>query len=318
MLLLGAGIGAGMLMFVVAARPRHAPLHQVFGAVEGPGRPFISQARTPQQILQSLLSAMGVALAVKLDDEDRLRRDLAVTGSTLAQHGLVKAAWPSGIVVGIYIVWTGLAAVGAAPSPVVATLVGLTSAAVAFAVPDIRLRTRAASRRAAFRHALSAYLDLVAIIMSGGGGLQTALVRAAESGEGWAFGEIRYALDRARLSGRTPWSQLGLLADQFDIRELRDLVAAAELSGSEGARLTESVATKADVLRARLQAEVEKSSEALTEQMLLPVGLLLVALFLFLGFAIFDQLGGAQELQTIDLSTVVHVRFSNAVLATAS
>ena len=82
-----------------------------------------------------------------------------------------------------------------------------------------------------------------------------------------------------------------MLGDRFDISELRDLVSTAELAGTEGSRITESVSTKADVLRSRLQAEVEQTSESLTEQMLLPVGLLLVALFMFLGFAVFQQIG---------------------------
>ena len=68
-------------------------------------------------------------------------------------------------------------------------------------------------------------------------------------------------------------------------------MAAAALAGGEGARITESVATKSDVLRSRLQSEVEQNAESLTEQMLIPVGLLLVALFLFLGFAVFQQVG---------------------------
>jgi len=196
------------------------------------------------------------------------------------------------VILVLYLAWGIVSALGGSMNIVIVTMAALAFAGVAFVVPDIRLRTAAKERRSDFRHALSAYLDLVAIIMSGGGGLLTALQTAAELGDGWAFAEMRAALDRARLSNRTPWSQLGVLADRFDISELRDLVASAELSGSEGSRIVDSISTKADVLRARLQAEVEKTAESLTEQMLLPVGLLLVALFLFLGFAVFQQLGG--------------------------
>jgi Flp pilus assembly protein TadB len=216
---------------------------------------------------------------------------LAVTGSTLEQHGLVKASSPALALIGVYVVWLLLAGLGVVVNPALATAIAMAGALVGFVLPDVRLRARAKGRRAAFRHALSAYLDLVTIIMSGGGGLLTALQTAADSGDGWAFAEIRASLDRARLSNRTPWSQLGVLGDRFDITELRDLVSTAELAGSEGSRVTDSVATKAEVLRARLQAEVEQTSESLTEQMLLPVGLLLVALFLFLGFAVFQQIG---------------------------
>lgn len=195
------------------------------------------------------------------------------------------------MLLGAYVIWLLLAALGLGLHPAVATVAAVGAALVAFVVPDVRLRARAKARRVAFRHALSAYLDLVTIIMSGGGGLLTALQSSADAGDGWAFGEIRAALDRARLSNRTPWSQLGVLGDRFDISELRDLVSTAELAGTEGSRITESVPTKADVLRSRLQAEVEQTSESLTEQMLLPVGLLLVALFMFLGFAVFQQIG---------------------------
>lgn len=292
MMFIGAGVGVGIVLGARALRPAAPPIEEVFESVAAPGRPYALAASRSRFSLRNSLVTAGSVLALGMNDEVQLRKDLAVTGSTLEQHALVKAAAPAAALLVSYVGWLLLLALGYPINPVWATLGALSVAVVVFIIPDIRLRAAAKEQRVAFRHALSAYLDLVTIIMSGGGGLLTALQAAADAGDGWAFAEIRAALDRARLSNRTPWSQLGVLGDRFDIRELRDLVAAAELAGSEGSRMTESVATKADVLRARLQAEVEKSAESLTEQMLLPVGLLLVALFLFLGFAVFQQLGG--------------------------
>ena len=297
MMFLGAGVGLGIAMFAVALRPQAQPIAEVFDAVAADGRGYLLEGAPTQRSSRDTVSSVGAKVALATSDEKALHRDLAVSGLTIEQHGLVKAAYPATFILGTYLLWFLALAGGFVISPIWATFVALGGGLISFIVPDIRLRALAAQRRAAFRHALSAYLDLVSIIMSGGGGLLTALQSAADSGDGWAFAEIRSALDRARLSNRTPWSQLGVLSERFDIPELRDLVATAELAGSEGSRVTESVTTKADVLRARLQAEVEQTSESLTEQMLLPVGLLLVALFLFLGFAVFQQLGSDPQEQ---------------------
>lgn len=292
MMLLGAGFGLGLVLVFLSLRPRPQPISEVFDTVTRPGQSFHQERVDTGFSPTDLLMKLGSTITLATNDETQLRKDLAVTGISLEQHALVKAAAPAGVILVLYMLWGIITALGGTISIVVVTMAAIALAGVAFIIPDVRLRTSAKARRSGFRHALSAYLDLVAIIMSGGGGLLTALQTAAEAGDGWAFAEMRAALDRARLSNRTPWSQLGVLADRFDISELRDLVASAELSGAEGSRIVDSISTKADVLRARLQAEVEKTAESLTEQMLLPVGLLLVALFLFLGFAVFQQLGG--------------------------
>lgn len=305
MMLLGSGVGVGVLLMVQALRPQSQPMSQVFDAVMAEGQVFDRASDPHAGSVRTALASLGSSLALATNDESQLRKDLAVTGSSLEQHGLIKAAAPAATALGLVMLWALATAAGLVINPAVATITVLGAVLVAFVVPDVRLRARAKQRRTAFRHALSAYLDLVTIIMSGGGGLLTALQTAADSGDGWAFAEIRGALDRARLSNRTPWSQLGVLGERFDLPELRDLVSTAELAGTEGSRITESVATKADVLRARLQSEVEQTSESLTEQMLLPVGLLLVALFLFLGFAVFQQIGTSAS--PVDPATAVGV-----------
>jgi pilus assembly protein TadC len=155
-----------------------------------------------------------------------------------------------------------------------------------FMWPDLGLSERIERRRRDFRHSLSAYLDLVTIILAGGGGLETALQTSADLGEGWAFTEIRAALRKAHLTNRTPWDVFDELGQELGVDELRELAAAAHLAGDQGARIRASLAAKADSMRAAQTAAIEAQAEAATEKMLLPVVTLVVGMILFIGFGV--------------------------------
>ena len=155
-----------------------------------------------------------------------------------------------------------------------------------FVWPDLGLSDRIERRRRDFRHSLSAYLDLVTIILAGGGGLETALHTSADLGDGWAFAEIRSALRRARLTNRTPWEVFDDLGTELGVDELRELAASAHLAGDQGARIRASLAAKADSMRANQTAAIEAQAEAATEKMLLPVVTLVVGMILFIGFGV--------------------------------
>ena len=80
--------------------------------------------------------------------------------------------------------------------------------AALFFAPDLVTRVNAAERRDDFRHALTSYLDLVALERGAGAGPTEALEAAAEIGDGWAFQRISGALAAARRSGAAPWTAL--------------------------------------------------------------------------------------------------------------
>ncbi|MDH3261905.1 MAG: type II secretion system F family protein, partial [Acidimicrobiia bacterium] len=155
-----------------------------------------------------------------------------------------------------------------------------------FVWPDLGLSERIERRRRDFRHSLSAYLDLVTIILAGGGGLETALQTSADLGDGWAFAEIRSALRKARLTNRTPWEVFDDLGTELGVDELRELAASAHLAGDQGARIRASLAAKADSMRNGQTAAIEAQAEAATEKMLLPVVTLVVGMILFIGFGV--------------------------------
>jgi len=287
-LFLGAILGGGFVLVAASMRTRPIPLADVLDSLEGTSG-YAASGRTAPATLTLRQQLGEFASQVAGQGESQLR-DLAVVGRSPQEHALVKVVAPAAIVVGAYLVWALLLATGIAIPPIWVTMLALCLAGLGFAGPDIALKRQAQQRRIEFRHALSAYLDLVTIIIAGGGGITTALQTAADAGAGWAFEEFRHSLDYARLSNRAPWTDFADLAATFDIAELADLASAAHLAGDEGSKLADSVATKAAVLRSRLAAETEATAESLTERMVVPAFGLLLAMFLFIGFGVATEL----------------------------
>jgi hypothetical protein len=175
---------------------------------------------------------------------------------------------------------------GAVPSlagPAVASVVLGTSL---FCVPDVLTRIRARDCRADFRHALSSYLDLVGLERGAGAGPTEALEAAAAIGGGWAFRRISAALESARRSGTAPWTALAALAAETGVRELSDLADIAEVAGNEGARILQTLAARAESMRAEALAADRARAGARSTTMVVPIALLGAGFLLLLIFPI--------------------------------
>src|SRR5262245_64173158 len=105
---------------------------------------------------------------------------------------------------------------------------------------------------------------------------------ASDVGTGWAFWRIRDALASARITGQTPWHALGALGEEIGIDELRDLSAALSLVAEDGAKVRESLATRAASLRRRELAELQGQAGERSQSMLVAQMLLAGALLIFL------------------------------------
>jgi Flp pilus assembly protein TadB len=223
----------------------------------------------------------------------RLRKDLAVTGRSVPQHLADKATLTLAGLLLPLLVQTGLTLVGF-PLPWTLPLVGcLLIGAGGFVLPDLAVRHEAARRRAEFRIALSAYLNLIRVTLAGGAGVDGALSDAASVGSGWAFTQLRRAVSTARLTRTTPWRALRQLGEELDIRELVELSASVSLAGTEGAKVRASLAAKASALRTRQLTDAEGQAQAATERMSLPVIVLFTGFLIFIGFpALAQVLGG--------------------------
>ncbi len=162
-----------------------------------------------------------------------------------------------------------------------------------FFAPDLVTRVNAAERRSDFRHALTSYLDLVALERGAGAGPTEALEAAAEIGGGWAFGRISGALDAARRAGDAPWTALARLARETGVSELADLADIAEVAGHEGAKILDTLAARAASMRAQAQAADRAKAGARSTTMVIPIALLGVGFLVLLIFPVLDRTFGA-------------------------
>ena len=290
--LLGAGAGAGAWLAGRALFPRPTPLRTLLARPGGTGMPASVGAVLGRRrdrlgpVVVRLLEGAGVDLG-------RHRQALRVTGRSPERHALDKLA---GALAGLLVplaLWVGLGSAGLSLPPGLAVLSAVGLAVGGFVLPDVRLGEEAERRRRAFRHALSGYLDLVNVILAGGGGLQTALHAAAAAGEGWGFALIRRALERARLTDRSPWDTFAELGAELGVPELHELAASVAIAGSHGARIRRSLAAKADTLRGHQVAETEADAEAATERMTIPVAVLLFGFLVFIAYPAVAQITGA-------------------------
>lgn len=300
--LIGAAVGGGLLIGYRALRPGPPRLATVLSDLERPGKSLaelrLVDGTGPPPIRERLGKAtLHMLDATALFDTGQLRRRLRTLDKAPERHAFGKLVGAAAGCALPLLVVAMVAATGVAVAPgwFAAAAVGL--GAAGFFYPDLGLADQVEARRRAFRHALSAYLDLVTIILAGGGGLETALWAAAESGDGWAFSEIRRALHRARLAGDTPWEGFDRLGRDLGVDELRELAASAHLAGDHGARIRASLSAKADSLRAHQTAAAEARAEAATEKMLLPVVGLVVGMILFIGYGVVEAISTPTVIQ---------------------
>lgn len=287
--LLGAGIGLGIWIILRAVSPRPAPLGQALAALDR--RSPVATADAGVDSLERHIGRAARRLVGTLGgDLDRFEPDLRVLDRTPARHALDKLVGALGGLTVPLLVWTGLGFTGIRLP--IAGMVGLSAAAAVagWILPDHALAEQAERRRKAFRHALSSYLDLVNVIIAGGGGIQTALYAAAEAGDGWAFAAIRRSLDRARLTQRSSWDTFADLSGDLGVPELAELAAAVSLAGTHGARIRSSLAAKADTLRGHQVAETEAAAESATERMTIPVAVLLFGFLVFVAYPAVQQI----------------------------
>jgi len=286
--LLGAGVGAGAWLVYRAAAPRPASLR---GIVLDLGRPRTPVTRRSDGHVRSGAEQIAARLLTSLGDRpERRAQSLRLAERTAEQHALEKLVGAVGGFLGTAVIGIGLQVVGIGPPPVVFAVLAIVVAVGGYFLADLSLAETAEKRRRAFRHALSSYLDLVNVILAGGGGIETSLHAAADAGDGWAFASIRRALDRARLTNRSPWDTFSELGEELGIDELRELAASVELAGSQGARIRASLAAKADSLRGHQIAETEAAAEAATERMTIPVAVLLFGFLVFIAYPAVQQI----------------------------
>ncbi|WP_261570141.1 type II secretion system F family protein [Frankia gtarii] len=293
MMLLAAGIGVGLWSLAVWAFPPRPSLEEVLARLDPvPSTPVAAAMVSAEQdgwAARAGRPFVGLLRVSGLPTE-ALSRDLAVLGRSTEAHlaekataGLAGLLFPS--VVGVAFAAGGRPFPWAVPA-VMAILLGV----VGFLLPDITVRAEAERSRVAFRHALSAYLSLIQVLLAGGAGVESALTDAAGIGHGWPFLALRRALRTARETRVSPWEALGGLGGELQISELTELADAVALAGTEGARVRQSLDAKAATLRVRQAQNAEADAEAATERMSIPGVLIAVGFILFVFYPALTQI----------------------------
>jgi Flp pilus assembly protein TadB len=295
-MLAGAGVGVGLWALAVWLFPPRPPLEEVLARLNPPPAQPVAPPPAAQteagwavrlgRPLTGVLAGLGLP-------GPALSRDLAITGRDAQAHLAEKAA--AGVA-GLFLpaaVGLTLALGGRALPWALPVGAALACAAAGFVLPDATVRAEARRRRAAFRHALSAYLNLIQILLAGGAGVEAALTDAAEVGQGWPFARLRAALATARATRTTPWEALGALGAELELAELVELAAAVSLAGTEGAKVRASLGAKAAALRGRTGADAEAAANAATERMSIPGVVLALGFILFVFYPALAQVSSS-------------------------
>lgn len=174
----------------------------------------------------------------------------------------------------------------------VALLVTLVGVVAGWFYALIDLRSDAAKARREFVSSLASYLDLVAILMAGGAGVETAMAEAARIGQGRGYRHLRAALSAAHARRRGPWQEFGELGRRVGVEELENIEASMALVSEEGARVRESLTTRAASMRERDLLQQEAEAHAKSETMVLPVAMMFAGFLLLIGYPALAGLSG--------------------------
>jgi tight adherence protein C len=131
--------------------------------------------------------------------------------------------------------------------------------------------------RTDLRHQLSAYLDVVTMLLAGNRGHEGALHEAALAGDGRLFRTVRRHLRERSAAGESAVRALASAADELGLVELEQVAATAGLSADEGAPVARTLAAKCTSLRSALAADQEAVARLRTSRLTTPiVGMALV------------------------------------------
>ena len=288
-LLFGACLGLGVVLVARGLRPPEPTLAEVMALLrEQPGPPSLSP---PAEVGWGPISRIGrplTGMALRSGGARlvplRVSRDLAILHRPLELHLAEKLG---AAVCGLVLpgVVAALAALAGADLPLLVPLwAALVLAMLGFFVPDLAVRGEAEQRRREFRAALAAFTDLVGISLAGGSGVEGALRDAAAVGHGWAFQHLQRAVTAARVTRETPWEALARLGAELGVDELEEMASSIGLAGTDGAKVSLSLAARSKSQRDHQLADAEAEALTATERMSLPVVLMFVGFVLFLAF----------------------------------
>jgi len=288
----GLCLAGGVWLIVSALWPPRPPLAAALQRLHTPGspRPLVPTTASSASLMvragRKLLSRLRVAAVA----DDGTSSDLAIVARPLEVHaGACALGAVAGAALGP-LLWAVALAAGTRLPLLVPLWLALAGAACGFVAPRLLLRVDARRARSDFRHALSAYLDVLVLLLAAGEGPEGAMETAARAGNGPAFMELRRATVQARLSGDPVWDVLDDLGRRVDVVELREIAAAGNLAGERGAGVRRSLMAKARALRGSSLSAAEADARRRSQSMFLPIVLMGIGFILFLMYPLVSNI----------------------------
>jgi len=130
---------------------------------------------------------------------------------------------------------------------------------------------RAATVRTDLRYQVSAYLDVVTMLLAGNTGYEGALEQAAGAGDGRLFAELRRRMRESGARGLSLTDALQRTGSELGLEELEQIAATAALSAAEGAPVARTLAAKCATLRTALSTEQESEARLRTSRLTTPI-----------------------------------------------
>ncbi len=150
-------------------------------------------------------------------------------------------------------------------------LAGLLFAALGPLIVHTASVERAQAIRSDMRFQVSAYLDLVTMLLAGNTGYEGALEQAARAGDGRMFAELRRRMRESAARGESLTQALDRAGTELGLDELEQIAATAALSAAEGAPVARTLAAKCATMRAALSSEQETEARLRTSRLTTPI-----------------------------------------------
>ena len=276
----GAVLGLGVWAVLRGLFPDPVPLRnriqtRLDSGLDGDRRPTVEATTATGRIAMWLLRHTRGEMLPETE------ADVAITGGTLEAYALDKLKAGAA---GVVIVPVCVLLMGIAESVPVLILLSVLGAVVFYFVPDLELKKKAAQRRDEFDRTLNDFVSLVAVSITGGGGVNSAMLETTRIGDGWVFEALGRSLQDSLLVGEPPWNGFEQLGRRLNVPGLTELASALSLAGNSGARVTDTLRARAQSGRDRDLSEARAEAEKRSESMGLPLAALLVGWIGFLGY----------------------------------
>lgn len=269
LLILLTGIGAGGLLLLISGLVQPAPsLARMLEHLKRPGVASVTDGsagsgRIGQQLAKMLrVDARLLPSDAQLSLAGRSAEQQSVVMVGAALVGLVGPAALLGVLQA-----AGLIGVGWLIPLVLAIGCALLGPFL------VRLTTieKATLVRTDMRYQVSAYLDVVTMLLAGNSGYEGALEQAAHAGDGRLFAELRRRMRESGARGASLTDALQRTGQDLGLEELEQIAATAALSAAEGAPVARTLAAKCSTLRSALAAEQESEARLRTSRLTTPI-----------------------------------------------